>query len=305
MPSTCHPSVPYGWALPKLLLTLLVAYTYMIIAPLCVPVALAIFIVHNTFFRYLIVWNHMPHYESGGMFWYMTFHRIILGLTLSNCFVILAVYLKTDPPHSQALVMMPLPIACYMFGEYARHAYEIPSKSPARYDSVEQDKMIKRLQMMYKFDIFDQFKEYLYAQPSVQHSIQFEKQRAMGGFGVSGAAEDAGAATDAGAAAHAGAAEGADGLKRPSQILSQSAKCSTSPQKVQFSEEEAPRGEGSRKLRPPSMDANSPRSRKVQKAALASPGGGKMVPVRSLNRRGGGRNNSKDVDDSDPPTIQL
>ena len=63
------PSVPYGWALPKLLLTLLVAYTYMIIAPLCVPVALAIFITHHYFFRYLIVWNHMPHYESGGMFW--------------------------------------------------------------------------------------------------------------------------------------------------------------------------------------------------------------------------------------------
>ena len=63
------PSVPYGWALPKLLLVLLIAYTYMIIAPLCVPIALLIFVTHWIFFRYLFVWNHMPHYETGGMFW--------------------------------------------------------------------------------------------------------------------------------------------------------------------------------------------------------------------------------------------
>ena len=64
-----EPVIPYGAIIPKLLLTLLVAYTYMVIAPLLVPVALGSFIVQHSAFRYLFVFCHMPEYEAGGKFW--------------------------------------------------------------------------------------------------------------------------------------------------------------------------------------------------------------------------------------------
>ena len=45
---------------------------------------------------------------------YVTFHRIILGMILSNFFLILAFYLK-NPSSMTIIILLPLPMACYFF----------------------------------------------------------------------------------------------------------------------------------------------------------------------------------------------
>lgn len=182
-----EPVVPYGAIVPKLLLTLLVAYTYMIIAPLLVPVALGSFVVQHSAFRYLFVFNHMPQYESGGKFWYITFHRIVLGLTLSNCFVIMALYLKDGVAHS--FWLMPLPPICYFFGRYCHHAYELPSQTLSWADARKQDdSFMAGVAEEFGEPLTAGFDPFLYSQPAVRHSVEFEGDAEVtkGGLGGRG-----------------------------------------------------------------------------------------------------------------------
>lgn len=169
------PSVPFGWAIPKQLLIFLIACTYWTIAPLLVPVALLLFISNNIFFRFLIVWSHMPHYETGGQFWYITFNRIIIGLALSALFNLMAIWLKGGL--DQTFALLPLPFIILGFGEFCRRAYEMPSKEMARADAIDHDNFISAMEKRNPDarKASDGFSKYLYAQPSITRGNIFHK----------------------------------------------------------------------------------------------------------------------------------
>lgn len=170
------PSVPYGWAIPKQLMLLVIAMTYWTIAPLILPVVLFLFVSNNIWFRFLIVWSHMPHYETGGRFWYSTFKRIIFGLAMSAVFTFFAIWLKGGIDHSFAL--LPLPFIVMGFGEYCRVAYEVPSRDMARADAVDHDHLVAELEKQESAGgvvVTDGFSKYLYAQPAITRALVFDK----------------------------------------------------------------------------------------------------------------------------------
>ena len=158
------PSVPYGWAYPKQIVVMLIVYTYWVICPLMLPVALVTCVAHDLFFRYLIIYGHMPHYESGGQFWYLTFDRICASLCIGSFLMAIVMAYKATMAHF--LVLLPLPFVVYKFNQMAYTKYYLPSKERALSEIVEDDKFLRVFKERWNVKIEDRLNPDLYVQPS-------------------------------------------------------------------------------------------------------------------------------------------
>ncbi|KAH8086043.1 hypothetical protein JL720_7243 [Aureococcus anophagefferens] len=119
------PAMLYGWAFPKVMMTFTIFCTFWVFAPLVSVFAFVYFVLISFQFRYLILFCHMPVYESGGMFFYRVVERVLFGLATSN--VILALWLLFQQMVGDALLVAPLPFVVLTFRYFCREAYADPS----------------------------------------------------------------------------------------------------------------------------------------------------------------------------------
>merc|ERR1711988_298175 len=165
------PSVPYGWAYPKQIIVMLVVYTYWVICPLIIPIGLVTCVAHDLFFRYLIIYGNMPHYESGGQFWHLTFDRICASLGIGNFLLGIVMAYKGSTAHFVALLPLPIIVCQFNFSAYKK--YYLPSKERALSDIVEDDKFLDLVKERWDWRIEDRLNRYFYLQPSlsVYHDV--------------------------------------------------------------------------------------------------------------------------------------
>jgi len=136
------PGMMYGWAYPKVMMTFLIASTFWVFAPILSVIACVYFVMIQFAFRYLILYVHMPVYESGGLFFYHVVTYICFGLFSSN--LILVFWLLTKSLVGYALLVAPLCMVVRSFRHFAYEAYERPSMSVALDEAVEHEAWYKR-----------------------------------------------------------------------------------------------------------------------------------------------------------------
>ncbi|KAH8045778.1 hypothetical protein JL722_14052 [Aureococcus anophagefferens] len=121
------PGMLYGWAFPKVMMTFTIFSTFWVFAPLLSVISLVYFALVGFAFRYLILFVHMPVYESGGRFYYEMVDRVLFALTVSNG--ILFCWLLARSLVGYALLVLPLPFVVKGFGSFAEEAYGKPSRA--------------------------------------------------------------------------------------------------------------------------------------------------------------------------------
>ncbi|CAM9961549.1 unnamed protein product, partial [Laminaria digitata] len=99
----------YGWVYPTLLLVLVVCFIYAVISPFIMPAGAVFFGV-----AYIVLYVYVPKYESGGVFWFSVYPRVLIGLGLAQ--LTLAGYVLVRGGYSQAILMLPLPLFIYLYG---------------------------------------------------------------------------------------------------------------------------------------------------------------------------------------------
>ena len=133
------PGILYAWAFPKVIMTFTIFSTFWVFAPLISCIAAVYFLLISFFFRYLILYVHMPVYESGGKFFYRVVERVLFGLGTSN--TILFFWLLTHSLFGHALLVLPLPLIVVTFSRFAEGAYRYPSLRLALDEAVCHEKM--------------------------------------------------------------------------------------------------------------------------------------------------------------------
>ena len=68
----------------QVMMTFTIFCTFWVFAPVLSFLALIYFVLVQCAFRYLILYVHMPVYESGGLFYYRMVDRVLFGLTVST-----------------------------------------------------------------------------------------------------------------------------------------------------------------------------------------------------------------------------
>ena len=199
------PAMLYGWAFPKVMMTFTIFCTFWVFAPLVSVFAFVYFVLISFQFRYLILFCHMPVYESGGMFFYRVVERVLFGLATSN--VILALWLLFQQMVGDALLVAPLPFVVLTFRYFCREAYADPSLTMSLDEAVARDADVAP--HVARFD------PQCYAQPALKHQglppsgPQSPGDRVHAGVAAKRRASrsgDGGAALFPGAAAAAGSA---------------------------------------------------------------------------------------------------
>ncbi len=132
--------------------------TFWVFAPVLTCVAAVYFFLVNCAFRYLILYVHMPPYESGGEFYYLTVHRVLFGLGVSN--VIVGFYMVVNRLYGHGLLMLPLPVICWGFASFCDKAYVEPSERMALNEAAAVERAGPEPEHLSR-----RFDEHLYRQP--------------------------------------------------------------------------------------------------------------------------------------------
>ncbi|KAH8053269.1 hypothetical protein JL720_14750 [Aureococcus anophagefferens] len=132
------PGMMYGWAFPKVMMTFTIFSTFWVFAPLLSVISLVYFSLISFAFRYLILFVHMPVYESGGRFYYRMVERVLFGVLVSNA--ILFFWLLARSLVGYALLVSPLPLLVLYFREFAEAG--APSVGVALDEAVTKDRRV-------------------------------------------------------------------------------------------------------------------------------------------------------------------
>ncbi|KAH8060179.1 hypothetical protein JL722_5141 [Aureococcus anophagefferens] len=153
------PGMMYGWAFPKVMMTFTIFSTFWVFAPLLSVISLVYFSLISFAFRYLILFVHMPVYESGGRFYYRMVERVLFGVLVSNA--ILFFWLLARSLVGYALLVSPLPLLVLYFREFAEEAYGAPSVGVALDEAVTKDRHVAA-------SVDARFESNLYTQPALR-----------------------------------------------------------------------------------------------------------------------------------------
>ncbi|KAH8068244.1 hypothetical protein JL721_6818 [Aureococcus anophagefferens] len=153
------PGMMCGWAFPKVMMTFTIFSTFWVFAPLLSVISLVYFSLISFAFRYLILFVHMPVYESGGRFYYRMVERVLFGVLVSNA--ILFFWLLARSLVGYALLVSPLPLLVLYFREFAEEAYGAPSVGVALDEAVTKDRHVAA-------SVDARFESNLYTQPALR-----------------------------------------------------------------------------------------------------------------------------------------
>lgn len=112
----------------------------------------------------------MPVYESGGLFYYRMVDRVLFGLGVSN--MILFFWLLARALVGYALVAAPLPFIVAAFRQFAKEAYEYPSKTVPLDESRARDASVAQR-------CAPHFDPALYTQPSLRDQGGLDPDREL------------------------------------------------------------------------------------------------------------------------------
>jgi hypothetical protein len=111
----------YNYFLFYSTVTLCIGY----LQPLCIPACAAYFALDVYLKKYLLLYIFITKIESGGMFWRVFFNRIIFAAILSNLVVFLATWVHGDGQHTQAYMVVPLPLLMIVFKIFASRTFDV------------------------------------------------------------------------------------------------------------------------------------------------------------------------------------
>ena len=140
-------------------MTFTIFCTFWVFAPVLSFLALIYFVLVQCAFRYLILYVHMPVYESGGLFYYRMVDRVLFGLTVSN--IVVLFWLASVKLWGYAVMVAPIPLIVVAFGRFAREAYEKPSRELPLDESRFRDHSVQS-EVSLRFDAA------LYTQPALR-----------------------------------------------------------------------------------------------------------------------------------------
>ncbi|CAM9127762.1 unnamed protein product [Ectocarpus fasciculatus] len=117
----------YGWVYPTLLLVLVVCFVYAVISPFIMPAGAIFFALAYLVYKYQALYVYVPKYESGGVFWFSVYPRVLIGLALAQ--LTLAGYVYVRAGITQASLILPLPALIYWYGYRSFKRYLGPAES--------------------------------------------------------------------------------------------------------------------------------------------------------------------------------
>ncbi|CAN0039926.1 unnamed protein product [Ectocarpus sp. 4 AP-2014] len=117
----------YGWVYPTLLLVLVVCFVYAVISPFIMPAGALFFALAYLVYKYQALYVYVPKYESGGVFWFSVYPRVLIGLALAQ--LTLAGYVYVRAGFTQASLILPLPVIIYWYGYRSFKRYIGPAES--------------------------------------------------------------------------------------------------------------------------------------------------------------------------------
>ena len=123
----------YGWLYPSLLMVLMILTTYMCIAPLLSPCAVAYFASAYMTYKYQLLFVYVNKYQSGGKMWYQVFDRSMIILVCGSVVLLGYLGLKKAFYSGPFYVMFPQPFLLLHFWRWCNEQFKVPSYvSPLR-----------------------------------------------------------------------------------------------------------------------------------------------------------------------------
>ncbi|CAN0324336.1 unnamed protein product [Pylaiella littoralis] len=116
----------YGWVYPTLLLVLVVCFVYAVISPFIMPAGAIFFATSYLVYKYQVLYVYVPKYESGGVFWFSVYPRVLTGLALAQ--LTLAGYVYVRAGYYEASFILALPVLIFWYGHRSYHRYVGPAK---------------------------------------------------------------------------------------------------------------------------------------------------------------------------------
>lgn len=116
----------YGWEFPSQLLVVVIVFTYAIICPIILPVALLYFMGSLIVYKKQVLYVYTPIYESGGALFSSAVQHTLFGLVCGQ--LTLLGYFGIRGSRYQPILLLPLPLfTIYGMGYFKEH-YAEPSK---------------------------------------------------------------------------------------------------------------------------------------------------------------------------------
>jgi len=103
----------YDIMVPKLVLMIVICFTFSVIAPVILLVGCVTFAYAHNVLRYLLVHVYEPKYEEGGLLWEAVIGHLLLGLGLFQLTLIGLFSVKHG--HTQVMLSLPLPLLTLLF----------------------------------------------------------------------------------------------------------------------------------------------------------------------------------------------
>ena len=117
----------YGWLYPSLLMVLMILTTYMCIAPLLSPCAVAYFASAYVMYKYQMLYVYINEYQSGGKMWYQVFDRSMIILVCGSLVLLGYLGLKKAFYSGPFYMMFPQPFLLLYFWKWCNEKFKVPS----------------------------------------------------------------------------------------------------------------------------------------------------------------------------------
>ncbi|XP_042490027.1 CSC1-like protein RXW8 isoform X2 [Macadamia integrifolia] len=130
-------SFPYHTEVPRVLLFVLLGFTFSIVAPLVLPFLLVYFFLGYVVYRNQILNVYLSRYETGGQYWPIAQNATIFSLVLMQIVALWIFGLKKSPV--AAGFTIPLVICTLLFNEYCRQRFHPIFKSSSAEGLIEMD----------------------------------------------------------------------------------------------------------------------------------------------------------------------
>ncbi|XP_039042573.1 CSC1-like protein RXW8 [Hibiscus syriacus] len=177
-PSYYALTFPHHTEIPRLLLFVLIGFTYSIMQPTILPFLLVFFFLAFLVYRNQILNVYVPKYESGGEFWPVVHNAIIFTLLLMQVIALGIFGLKKSPVASGFVI--PLIVLTLLFNEYCRQRFSPVFKRRPAQILIEMDQQDKQLGR--KEDIHNQIRSAYFQNPILSFQLSINPEWSMSRF---------------------------------------------------------------------------------------------------------------------------
>lgn len=146
------PPFRYARTFATLTLFYVVFFVYAVIAPLTSPFVLLCFVLLETGFRYHLIHNFPPWYDTGGRLWFFFLRFTLASMIIAQLTLIglLALKLSTYAvPLTVPLIVLTIGFIVFLLGEHRRVVQNLPTRDCVLKDRENEDKDVGFLKDQY------------------------------------------------------------------------------------------------------------------------------------------------------------